>query len=176
MKATTTYIFVMMCFSVGDGLSFMGKTIIIIVFRWLHAASTHLFAGSSQIKYVLRSPVCRCSVSCANIYSISSHPTWHMCASSLAMRCHATIVQSNLRLWKFTAFFLCSSRSPFSCVSVEVRRRYLPFDNVNLQRFTAEITLYCVPSVCRSFQTLILVRVWQHACRHSSRAAAWPMA
>lgn len=104
MKATTTYIFVMMCFSVGDGLSFMGKTIIIIVFRWLHAASTHSFAGSSQIKYVLRSPVCRCSVSCANIYSISSHPTWHMCASSLAMRCHATIVQSNLRLWKFTAF------------------------------------------------------------------------
>lgn len=68
--------------------------------------STHLFAGSSQIKYVLRSRVvCRCSVSCANIYSIPSHPTWHMCASSLGMRCRAMIAQSNLRLWKFTAFF-----------------------------------------------------------------------
>lgn len=120
---------------------------------------------TNQIR--LRLPVCLCFVGCDNVYSISSHPTWHKCASSSPMWCRATGVQWNLRIRKST------SHSPFSCVLVYFRRLYLPFHNVNLQRFTAEITLHCVPSVCRS---LISVRLWQYACRHSSWEAAWPMA
>lgn len=135
------------------GTAFMRKTIIIIVFgRWRAACSTcalvhrhksNTFASVYALWYTC----------CANIYSISSlqfpqwmthTSTWSTCAHSLLLHhfVRRQFAVSRRTYNKIHGFEILRHFFPF--VPVLVRRRYLPFDKVNLQRFTAEITLYCV--------------------------------